>query len=78
MSGRRRKLTDEQVDAIVEWHRNRKTRAELAEELGIAAHLVGSAIWRCGRYKAPSPENRERNLRERRAKIARLNLRQIR
>jgi hypothetical protein len=72
--GRRRKLTDERVDAILEWHRNRKTRAQLAQELGIAKDLVGKAIWRRGQYKAPSPEKREANLRERRATIARLNL----
>jgi transposase-like protein len=76
--GRRRKLTDEQVDAILAWHRNHKTRAELAQELGIAKHLVGSAIRRRGQYKGPSPENREQNLRERRARIARLNLRLVR
>lgn len=71
MSGRR-KLTDEQVAAILEWHRNRKTRAELAEELGVAKHLIGSAIWRRGYYKSPSPENRQKNLRERRAMMKRL------
>lgn len=72
--GRRRKLTDEQVDAILEWHRNHRTRTELAQELGIAKHLIGSAIRRRGQYKSPSPENREQNLRERRARIAYLNL----
>ena len=71
MSGRR-KLTEKQIAAILEWHRNRKTRAELAEELGVAKHLIGSAIRRRGIYKCPSPENRERNLRERRALIERL------
>ena len=73
MSGRR-KLTDAQVDAILEWHRNRKTRAELARELKIAEHLIGSAIRRRGHYKSPSPEKREQNLRERRALMRRLNL----
>lgn len=76
--GRRRKLTDEQVHAILEWHRTHLTRAELAQELGIAKHLIGSAIRRRGQYKGPSPENREQNLRERRARIAYLNLRLIR
>ena len=70
--GRRRKLTNERIDAILEWHRNRKTRAQLAKELGIAEHHVGKAIWRRGRYKSASPEIREANLRERRAAIARL------
>lgn len=65
--GRPRKLSDAQVAAILEWHRNRKTRADLAQELGIAQHLVGSAIHRRGLYKSPSPENRDRNLRDRRA-----------
>lgn len=71
MSGRR-KLTEKQIAAILEWNRNRKTRAELAAELGVAKHLVGSAIYRRGIYKCPSPENRERNLRERRALMERL------
>ena len=73
MSGRR-KLTDAQVDAILEWHRNRKTRAELARELGIAEHLVGSAIRRQGHYKSPSPEKRAQNLCDRRALVKRFDL----
>ena len=71
MSGRR-KLTEKQIAAILEWHRNRKTRAELAAELGVAKHLIGAAIQRRGLYKGPSPENRERNLRERRTLMERL------
>lgn len=71
MSGRR-KLTEKEIAAILEWHRNRKTRAELAEELGVAKHLIGSAIYRRGIYKCPSPENREKNLRERHALMKRL------
>ena len=71
MSGRR-VLTEKQIAAILKWHRNRKTRAELAEELGVAKHMIGSAIWRRGIYKCPSPENRQKNLRERRAMMKRL------
>jgi hypothetical protein len=76
MSGRR-KLTEKQIAAILEWQRNRKTCAELAEELGVAKHLIGSAIQRRGIYKCPSPENRERNLRERRTLMERLNERAL-
>ena len=71
MSGRR-KLNEKQIAAILEWHRNRKTRAELARELGVAKHLIASAIERRGAYKCPSPEEREKNLRERHALIERL------
>jgi hypothetical protein len=71
-SGGRRKLTDEQVAAILDWHRSRKTRAQLAQELGVAEHLIGSAIHRHGYYKSASPETRERNLRERRELMKRL------
>jgi hypothetical protein len=71
MSGRR-KLTERQIAEILEWHRNRKTRAELAQELGVAKHLIGSAIRKRGHYKAPSPEKRLQNLRERRALMERL------
>jgi len=76
MSGRR-KLTEKQIAAILEWHRNRKTRAELAEELGVAKHLIGSAIRRRGHYKSPSPENRVQNLRQRRAMMERLKERSL-
>ena len=71
MSGRR-KLTEKQIAVILEWYRNRKTRAELAAELGVAKHLIGSAIRRRGHYKAPSPESRLQNLRERRGMMERL------
>ena len=74
---RRRKLTDEQVDAILEWHRNRKTQRQLARELGVAKHLVASAISRKGVYKSASPENWEKNMRERHVKFERLRLRAL-
>ena len=68
-SGGKRKLTDAQVARILEWYRNRKTRAQLARELGVGTHLIGHAITRRGQYKSPSPESRDRNRRERRAVI---------
>ena len=71
-NGRTRALTDTQVRRILQWQRDRKTRAELAAELGVAKHLIGSAIRRRGHYKAPSPENRLQNLRKRRAVMERL------
>ncbi|MBW4053213.1 MAG: hypothetical protein HIU85_17480 [Proteobacteria bacterium] len=71
MSGRR-KLTEKQIAAILEWYRNRKTRAGLGAELGVAKRLIGSKIRRRGHYKAPSPENWLQNLRERRAVMERL------
>lgn len=75
MPGRKPKLTDAQVTVILEWHRNRKTRAQLAQELGVAEHLIAGAIERRGHYKSPSPELRERNLRERRELMRQLGAR---
>lgn len=71
-SGGKRKLTDAQVAAILEWHRNRRTRGQLARELGVGKHVIGEAIRKRGRYKSPAPENRTRNLHERRTLIGEL------
>jgi len=70
--GRQPKLTEEQVAAILEWHRQRKTRAQLARELGIKEAIVGTVIWRRGQFKSAPREDRARNLRERRTKVERL------
>ena len=71
-SGGRRKLTDAQVAAILEWYRNRRTRGQLARELGVGEHVIGEAIRNRGQYKSPSPENRNQNLHERHALIEEL------
>ena len=72
MPGRKPKLNAAQVAAILEWHRNRKTRVQLARELGVGEHVVGLAIRLGGHYKAPSPETRAQNLRERHELIRQL------
>lgn len=69
--GRLPKVTGVKVARILEWARNRKTRAQLAQELGITETLVGHVIARRGQYKSASPEDRARNLRERREKVKR-------
>jgi IS30 family transposase len=56
--GRPRSLTDAQVATILDWHRNRKTVADFARELGVSKGAVAAAI-RCGGiYKQASPERR--------------------
>ncbi len=57
--GRPRALTDAQVAAILEWHRARKTVADVARELGVSVTTVNNAIRRNGEYKQPSPERRQ-------------------
>ena len=56
--GRPRQVTDAQVDAIMSWYRARKTRAQLAAELGLHPKVVNQVIERRGIYKQPSPELR--------------------
>lgn len=73
--GGRRALTDAQVAAILEWNRNRKTRRQLAAELGVSKGTIGWVICKRGCYKSAPPEARERALRERRIRVERLRAR---
>jgi IS30 family transposase len=56
--GRPRLITDAQVAAILEWHRNRKTLRKFAAELGLKRSTIQRVIERNGQYKQPSPEKR--------------------
>ena len=68
--GRPRALTDDQVRAILEWHRNRKSLKRLARELGVSQNTIQSCIRRNGQYKQASPELRRVALRVRRQRLA--------
>lgn len=60
--GRPRKVTDEQVRLILEWHEARKqvrTLKQLACDLGLAPATVYTVIRR-GPYKQACPSTRER------------------
>jgi hypothetical protein len=57
--GRPRQITDAQVEAILEWHRNRKPLRVFAAEIGLKPSTVQYVIERNGRYKQPSPEKRD-------------------
>lgn len=59
IKGRPRMVTDAQVEAILEWHRSRKTLRQVAAELGLSPKLVQYVIARGGEYKQVSPELRE-------------------
>jgi transposase len=70
--GRPRQITDAQVEAILEWHRNRKPLRVFATEIGLKPSTVQYVIERKGQYKQPSPEKREIAVAERRTHITRL------
>jgi predicted DNA-binding protein YlxM (UPF0122 family) len=54
--GRPRSLTDAQVAAILEWHRNRKSFKRFARELEVSEATIRNCIKCCGQYKQASPE----------------------
>ena len=70
--GRPRQITDAQVEAIMEWHRNHKPLRVFAAEIGLKTSTVQYVIERKGQYKQPSPEKREVAAAERRTRITRL------
>lgn len=72
MKGRPRQITDAQVEAILEWHRNRKPLRVFAAELGLKPSTVQYVIDRRGEYKQPSPEKRAVAVSERRTRMKRL------
>ena len=70
--GRPRQITDAQVAAILEWHRNRKPLRVFAAEIGLSKATIWHVIKRNGEYKQPSPEKRELVLSERRQRLKQL------
>jgi len=70
--GRPRLVTDAQVEAILEWHRNRKSMRVFAAELGLKKSTVQHVIDRKGQYKQPSPEKRAVAITEHRRRLRRL------
>lgn len=70
--GRPRALSDSQVAAILEWHKNRKSMRQLARELRVSPHTIQNAIRCQGQYKQASPELRPVALRLRRQRFEQL------
>ena len=80
--GRPRRVTDGQVAMILEWHEQLlawkakraglQTLRALARELKVSTGAISKVIARRGEYKQPSPEHREKILRERREMFRRL------
>jgi hypothetical protein len=70
--GRPRQVTDAQVQAILAWHRNRKTLLAFAKEIGLSTTTIQNIIKSNGAYKQPSPEKRELILGERRRRLQHL------
>ena len=63
--GRPRLLTDAQITAILEWHRNRKSLKQVAREHNVTVNTIQRVIRNQGHYKQCSPELRAATLRER-------------
>ena len=70
--GRPRQITDAQVEAILEWHRNHKPLRVFAAEIGLKPSTVQYVIERKGQYKQPSPEKRDVAVAEGRRHMTRL------
>jgi transposase len=49
--GRPRRVTDEQVEIILQWHASRKSMGQLAKELGLSKATVSYVIQMGGRFK---------------------------
>ena len=56
--GRPRALSDAQVEAILAWHRSRKSLKQVAREHGVSTNTIQGVIRRNGKYKQSSPELR--------------------
>jgi IS30 family transposase len=70
--GRPRRLTDRDIEAILDWHRHRKTLTQIAREHGVSKTTILNAIARRGEYKQPSPEERAATQRARRLRRMKL------
>jgi hypothetical protein len=70
--GRPRQITDAQVEAIMEWHRSRKSLRVFAAEIGLKRSTVQYVIERYGKYKQASPEKRETAAMQRRTRMKHL------
>ena len=70
--GRPRKLSDAQVEAILEWHATRKTMKQVAADYGVSPSTIENVIKRSGAFKQASREKRGEALAERQRCISRL------
>ena len=70
--GRPRALTDAQITAILEWHKNRKSFKQVAREHGVSVNTIQYVIRTNGQYKQCAPEQRGPTKAQRRQRIAEL------
>lgn len=70
--GRPRKIRGAALARVRRWARTRRSRRQLAKELGLTRSTLNRLIQIKGQYKAPPPEKRNAVLRARRALIKRL------
>jgi DNA-binding phage protein len=73
--GRPRKLRGEALALARRWYRMRRTRRQLAQELGLSRTVLGRLLQIKGQYKAAPPERRDAVLKARRALMKRLEAR---
>lgn len=50
-AGRPRALTDEEVQEILDWHRNRRTMAQVAKRYRVSVSTIRDVVARQGAYK---------------------------
>jgi len=70
--GNPRRVTDEQVERILEWHSNRKSLSQFSKEINLPPSTILSVIRIDGKYKQPPPEKRASTLAFARAERKRL------
>ena len=83
--GRPRKVTDEQIAAILAWHdavlawraqrRMLKTLSQLSQELRLSRATISRVINHRGEFKQASPEKRETELNVRRERMSQMHVR---
>lgn len=56
--GRPRRLSDAQITAILEWHKNHKSLKQVAREHGVSVNTIQYVVRTNGTYKQCSPEER--------------------
>jgi NAD-dependent SIR2 family protein deacetylase len=83
--GRPRAVTDEQIAAILTWHKAvlaletlrklLKSLRQLCDEMHLSKGTIHYVVRRHGDLKQPSPEHRQSELRERRRRMKRVRVR---
>jgi transposase len=68
-TGRRRILSVAEMEPLLQWYRTRKTRRQLARELGLSDNTVCKVIKQGGQYKRGTAEQRDAHRDARRERL---------